>query len=338
MKNYKNSVIAFAVSICLTACELMFIEEPGKSPIAIFENFWQTFKDDYALFDERNVDWEATYEMYRPQVNINTRDAELYEIFTQMIAPIEDGHVALMASHHGAFDANKYFQERLDDELFDLSLIKRNYLDESEKTEGAKYVYGKIKSHDIAYIYFDDFRAEAVKLEAMLKAFPHVKGYIVDLRHNNGGDVSYSYSFLGKFIQENKFFLRSKTKNGRGANDYTPWYNWYLKKQNPYIDKPLIILTDRYTVSAAERMVMAAKTLPNVMIMGDTTNGTFGTKISRELANGWVYSYSIQKVEMFDGKSYEGIGLAPDVWVKNQEQEMEQGIDRTLQHAIDWLK
>ncbi|MDP2042483.1 MAG: S41 family peptidase [Algoriphagus sp.] len=337
MKIYKNITIAFAVAICLTACELMFIEEPGKSPIAIFENFWQTFKDDYGLFEERNIDWDANYETYRPQVNNNTSDAELYTILTEMIAPFEDGHVALMAMPHGAFDANKYLRDRIEDELFDLSMIKQNYLDESTVVEGAKFVYGKIKLHNIAYIFFDVFRADAVKLDEMWKAFPDVNGYIVDLRHNNGGDVSFSYSFLGKFIQEDKFFLRSKTKNGRGANDYSPWFNWYLKKQNPYIAKPLIILTDRYTVSAAERMVMAAKTLPNAIIMGDTTNGTFGTKVSRELVNGWTFAYSIQKVEMFDGKSYEGIGLSPDVWVKNEVQEMKQGIDRTLQTAINKL-
>ncbi|HRJ30538.1 MAG TPA: S41 family peptidase [Cyclobacteriaceae bacterium] len=338
MKSNKYFIILFAVAICLTACELMFIEEPGNSPVAVFENFWQSFKDDYAVFEERNIDWDMVYATFRPQISTATSDEDLFEILTRMIAPIGDGHVAIMAAQYGAFDANKYFQERIDDALFDLSLIKQNYLDESEKVEGTKFVYGKIKSHNIAYIYFDEFRADAVKLDNMLKDFSDVNGYIVDLRHNNGGDVSYSYSFLGKFTQEDKFFLRSKTKNGRGANDYTPWFNWYLKKQNPYIDKPLIILTDRYTVSAAERMVMAAKTLPNVIIMGDTTNGTFGTKISRELANGWVYSYSIQKVEMFDGKSYEGIGLTPDAWVKNHNQEVHQGIDRTLQHAIDWLK
>jgi len=83
---------------------------------------------------------------------------------------------------------------------------------------------------------------------------------------------------------------------------------------------------------------MAAKTLPKITVIGDTANGTFGTKISRELANGWFYSYSIQKVEMYDGKCYEGIGIEPDLWVKNDLQEMENGIGRTLKTAIDQFK
>jgi carboxyl-terminal processing protease len=95
------------------------------------------------------------------------------------------------------------------------------------------------------------------------------------------------------------------------------------------------VLTDRYTISAGERSVMAFKTLPNVTLMGDTTNGAHGTMIGRELANGWFYSLVPQKVELFDGKSYEGIGLAPDIPVKNQLSEIESGTDKILQTAIE---
>jgi C-terminal processing protease CtpA/Prc len=82
---------------------------------------------------------------------------------------------------------------------------------------------------------------------------------------------------------------------------------------------------------------MAFKTLPNVTIIGDTTNGAHGTMIGRELANGWFYSLVPQKVELFDGKSYEGTGLAPDVYSKNAMEEINSGIDKTLEKAIDEL-
>ena len=97
------------------------------------------------------------------------------------------------------------------------------------------------------------------------------------------------------------------------------------------------MLTDRYTISAGERAVMAFKTLPNVTLMGDTTNGAHGTMIGRELANGWFYSLVPQKVELFDGNTYEGTGLAPDVYSKNTMAEINSGIDNTLQKAIDEL-
>ncbi len=337
-KELFKASIHVLICIGIGSCSLLYVAEPANHPEALFENFWQSFNDDYAAFEERNIDWNNVYNQYRPRVNAETSEIELYNVLSEMIKPINDGHVALMAMPHGSIDANNYFREKTDDALFSLELVRSNYLHPDYKMLPDKYVYGKIDSHNIAYIFFDVFRADAVMLDAMLKDYPDVNGYIVDLRHNGGGDVSYSFSFLGRFITGDTYFLRSKTKNGKGPNDYTSWYNWHLTPSGSLIKKPLILLTDRYTVSAAERMVMAARALPNTLVVGDTTNGTFGTKISRELANGWFYSYSIQKVEMFDGKNYEGIGLPPDVWVKNDLQEMDLGIDRTLQYAINLLK
>lgn len=82
---------------------------------------------------------------------------------------------------------------------------------------------------------------------------------------------------------------------------------------------------------------MAFKTLPNVTVVGDTTNGAHGTMIGRELANGWFYSIVIQKVKLYDGISYEGIGIAPDVYSKNVITEITDGIDKTLQLSIEIL-
>ena len=91
-------------------------------------------------------------------------------------------------------------------------------------------------------------------------------------------------------------------------------------------------------MSAAERAVMAFKTLPNLVHMGDTTNGAHSTKIPRELPNGWIYTVVTQQIEFFDGKSYEGIGLIPDILVENTAEEMSAGQDKALEAAINQLK
>ncbi|MCB0678495.1 MAG: hypothetical protein KDC30_17480, partial [Saprospiraceae bacterium] len=68
--------------------------------------------------------------------------------------------------------------------------------------------------------------------------------------------------------------------------------------------------------------------------LGDTTNGSIGTKIGKELSNGWYYSVVTQKVEFLDGLSYEGPGIPPDTFVKNTAAEMAAGIDQTLATAL----
>lgn len=99
-----------------------------------------------------------------------------------------------------------------------------------------------------------------------------------------------------------------------------------------------MVLTDRFTIGAGERTVMVFKTLPNAVLIGDITNGAHGTMIGRELANGWFYSLVAQKVELSDGKSYEGIGIAPDIFVKNDISEINAGTDIVLQSAIGKIK
>jgi len=316
----------------------MFIEPPANNPEAIFENLWTAFQEEYAPFEERGVDWSAVYNSFRPLVNKNTTDEELFTIITQMLEKLDDGHVSLTAPGRDVFYSNKIRNEQIDDELFSLPVVK-TYLEPGFKIgEDDSFIYGKIKNENVAYIYFDYVGENFFKLNDFLNDYSNVNGYIIDMRHNQGGDFTYCFSEIGRLTDQSLYVFKSKTKNGKGSNDFTNWYEWYIHPKGAYISKPIVVLTDRYTISAGERSVMAFKALPNVTILGDTTNGALGTMIGRELANGWYYSLVPQKVEMFDGKSYEGIGLAPDTYSKNTLSDITAGIDKTLKTAIDELK
>ena len=83
---------------------------------------------------------------------------------------------------------------------------------------------------------------------------------------------------------------------------------------------------------------MAFQSLPNATLVGDTTNGAHSTMIGRELANGWKYTIATQKVRLADGRSYEGIGIAPDMPVRNNLADLKNGHDAVLEKAIDLLK
>jgi len=171
-------------------------------------------------------------------------------------------------------------------------------------------------------------------LDEALDYLDDVEGLIFDLRHNGGGDFTYAYSEFGRLTNQERFVHRSQTKNGTGHDDYTPWYDWNIHPKGKYFDKPIVLLTDRYTISAGERMTMAFKSLPNVLHLGDTTNGAFSTKILKELPNGWVYSVATQHTEFLDGKSYEGIGMIPDEVIRNTKEEVDAKVDHQLEVAI----
>lgn len=322
----------------LSACEKMFIEPPKNNPEAIFENLWNTFNEEYAPFEERKVNWDSIYNVYRPLVKSNTTDEELFQIISDMLKVFDDGHISLTAPNRQVFYSNRIRREKIDDELFNKQVIK-TYLESDFKTgTDESYIYGKIKNQNVAYIFFDYVGDNWFVLDDFLNKYNNVNGFIVDLRHNQGGDFTFCFSEIGRLTNQSRYVFRSKTKNGKSKNDYTEWKQWYIEPKGNFVNKPIILLADRYTISAGERSVMAFKTLPNVTFIGDTTNGAHGTMIGRELANGWYYSLVPQKVELFDGKSYEGIGLAPDIYIKNQLSEILQGTDKTLEYAIDQLK
>ncbi len=334
MKGNKILIFAFLfVNIFFYSCEkIFFTEEPVNDPESIFEYFWNYYNDNYAVFDERNVNWEEAYTLNSPLINENTTDDELYSVITSMLAPLNDGHVMIIAEGRTVFSSNKYFNERIDDSLFNKSVIEESYLDAGFTKEDG-FTYGTING-DIAYIFLPYIADNMPIVNTVLDEYANAKGLIIDLRHNGGGDFTWALSNLKRLTNEKRFVFTSRTKNGPGENDYIEWFDWYLEPEGEYYDKPVVLLTDRYTISAGERATMMIRVLPNATVIGDTTNASHSTMVTYQLANGWYFTLSPQDVKLPDGNSYEGIGLPPDIYIRNNLSDLENGIDAILDEAI----
>lgn len=337
MKNLRYILIC---PVLFAGCsDVFFDDEPVNSPEAVFESLYTSFVESYGPTIERNVNWDSLYTVYRPMVTANSTPDQLYNAITSMLAVLDDGHVGLTAPDKPGFNSNFIRHNKIDNDLFDLDLVKTNYLESGYNASSDNgYVYGKLKNENIAYIYFDYVADNFFVLEDFLKEYANVDGLVIDLRHNQGGDFTFSYSTLGPLTDKKRLCFKSRTKTGPGPNDFTNWYDWYIEPSGTYYDKPIIALIDRYTISAGERTAVALATLPNVTMMGDNTCGAFATMIGRELANGWYFTLPTQNTLLDDGKSYEGIGVIPDVYSRNDATEMSQGTDATLERAIAALE
>lgn len=320
--------------LTLSSCEkALFEPEPESHPEALFEDLWNTFNTDYSSFGVREVNWQEVYDQYRPLVNSETSDEELAQILRQVLRILDDGHVSLIVPEEEIFRSNKIYHEQIGLELFDLELIESDYMNNEYKGGGENWnTYGWIG--DIGYLHISGFRDNILEMNDILDYFDSARGLVFDLRANGGGDFTYAFTEFGRFTEEERYVFRSRTKTGPGETDYTKWYDWSLSPSGPYFDKPIVLLTDRLTISAGERAVMALKTLPNVIHLGDTTNGAFATKLGKELANGWDYSLVSQQLEYRDGVDYEGTGMPPDIVMKNTLEEINQGQDRILEEAL----
>ncbi|MDQ3845763.1 MAG: S41 family peptidase, partial [Bacteroidota bacterium] len=190
--------IALLVSVVgnLSCKKVLFHEEPSNDPQGVFQSLWEDFQKHYAVFEERGVNWEVLYSQYHPKITAGTSEEELYGIVTEMLSKLNDAHVNLTTPNRPVFNANRILNKKIDDDLFNLSVIKDNYL-KNKFTEGeaSVYVYGLIDN--IIYVHFRGINASFSILPKILQSYSEAKGLIVDLRHNPGGDFTYSFPELG---------------------------------------------------------------------------------------------------------------------------------------------
>ncbi len=75
----------------------------------------------------------------------------------------------------------------------------------------------------------------------------------------------------------------------------------------------------------------------NVTVIGERTSGAMGERIEKELPNGWIYSITGQVIIAADGNIYEGPGIPPDIEEINTVTEINSGMDRVLEKAIETI-
>ncbi|WP_462251535.1 hypothetical protein [Ekhidna sp.] len=104
-----NSLFLKAFTICLGFLVVNIASSQPNKPVETFEACWNLFNDSYASFEEKNIDWDKTYDEFRPQVTSTTTDKELFIVLTNMLKPLGDAHVNLIASNiDTAFSADRH--------------------------------------------------------------------------------------------------------------------------------------------------------------------------------------------------------------------------------------
>jgi C-terminal processing protease CtpA/Prc len=132
--------------------------------------------------------------------------------------------------------------------------------------------------------------------------------------------------------------MTTRKRNGPKRNEFTAAEEWYVEPTGKsQYTKPVVLLTSRFTQSAGETFSLAMNEMEHVTLMGDTTAGSYSDNPTTEMYNGWMFSLSIGDYRAADGKSYEGIGTAPDVWIRTSRQDLLNEKDPALEKAVEHL-
>jgi len=345
MKNkyiYISIVFVLSISGCT---DLLVGSPPPTTPTAVFDELWHDFDQRYALFDVYNVNWDSLYHIYRPHLTDQTEDSVLAKTIDTLLRNLHDRHIGFYAYTKYKSFSFTYGEGYLDSAIgFDFVKVSSYYLRSTAQSMGfGQIIYGFIND-SIGYIYLPTFTEDsgtygwAGYFGAVLDSLQSAKGLIVDIRGNSGGTQSNFISISSHFFSKTQNVLYNQLRNGAGHEDFSAAEPITISSSGKPYTKPIVLITDRFTVSAGEWFTLAMKLLPNVTHIGDTTSGAFSGRLDRELGNGWVYSMSIEKITNTNGVSYEGKGIPPEITIHlAPHYRVSFSKDTTLDRAIELL-
>ncbi len=343
----------------------------------VFDQFWTKMSTNYVYWDTDTTDWNAVYSKYQPvfsSLNLqNVEDRKLsVGYFRDMTKGLIDNHYYISFSADGILDSTVYpaFERKQYSQTFHYpytySNADTNYLDDgfvksadnNNSINGVPLIVlsGSI-NHDILFFSCNHFSLyksyHSDNLNSVRPALQFFfdrlsdksyKGVIIDVRSNEGGDISDLNFLLGSLVSRQLLFGYTQVKSNNGQFDYTPWIGSYINpsNQNDFVDRPVVVLADHASASLAETVAMAVRAMPNAKIIGETTWGATGPSTSEEVYNDGQFTVqgfmNIQtsscKFKYIDGINYEDVGFPPDIFLKTDNDILMNGKDIQLEKAI----
>lgn len=322
--------LIFLIIAFLPACELILGPDPDTSPEGILFSLWNDFNNVHAYLDIRMsnnsnsfTNWYDVYHNrqrgYARLVYQGMSEEALFNVCARMLGELNDSHVGLYAP--GKF-ASSYRESRDD---FDIYTVRTSLIG-SGNDKYKNFVYGTFRSDAsasctcIGYIHIESFvvdynfpenNAWDKKIDEIIKNLTHTKALVLDIRDNRGGDVFAMEYIVSRFAVTRKDYLKTSIKSGSGPNDYSSVKTHTIHPARSNYHGPVVLITNKNSVSAAERFTLALRTQDNVTHIGTATRGALSIRSSRPMINGWFYSISAEKVTDMSGKYYEGLGIAP---------------------------
>ena len=325
-----------AILMGLTSCHK--IEERADDPRGNFKALWSILDEHYCFFREKGVDWDQVHDKYARRIGSEMTREELFIVCADMLDELRDGHVNLSAPFN-----TSYYRKWWSDypQNFNKRLIEESYFNFNYR-QSSGMMYGLLENN-IGYIYYESFSATVGEgnLDYALNFLAAARGLIIDIRDNGGGSLTNVETFVARFIDRPTLVGYISHKTGPGHDDFSEPYAITYNPAGPgrvRWAKPVVVLTNRSTFSAANNFASVMKLLPGVRIAGATTGGGSGMPYSSEIPCGWSVRFSACSILNANGVSTEG-GVTPTEGcaVDMDPQDTLNGKDTMLEKAMELL-
>lgn len=328
--------IAIVGIIASITCSCHSVPEQTDNARGNFEALWTIIDEHYCFFKEKGVDWDAVHDKYARRIGEEMTREELFTVCSDMLDELRDGHVNLTSSFN-----TSYYRKWWSDypQNFSKRLIEESYFNFNYRQTGG-LMYGLL-NENIGYIYYGSFTSPVGEgnLDNVLYFLSAAQGLIIDVRDNGGGNLTNVETFVARFITEPTVVGYVSHKTGPGHDEFSePRAITYNPADIGRIrwGKPIIVLANRSTFSAANNFVSVMKLLPGVKVVGAVTGGGSGVPFSSEIPCGWSVRFSACSMLDAERRSTEqGVSPTEGCAVDLDPLDALQGKDTILEFAIN---
>lgn len=354
----------FLLCVLLAAASPAPAQAPALSlPEQDFEAFWKAFRDNYAFFPQKRVDWDATYRAYRGRVTAQTTDAQLTAVLKAMVEPLHDGHITLMRGDETLYkgeSARATFKKTFRPVLPEFWRVAYQQLQAAgfapvkasgPDFKGTRLLY-TTRTKTVGYLHLTRCFAElkgVVGTEAQEKQDQQLlqklvaqavarladcQTLIIDVRDNGGGHSG--YELAGRFSDQRLLANYKATRQPDSYDSFTAPTPYYLTPApGPRYTRPLVLLTSDQTASAAEDFTLALTRRAHVTQVGAATKGMLSDMLNVALPGGLQVTLSNQRYTSPEGQVLEDVGVQPAVPVEHTLADLQQQQDPVLRKALE---
>ncbi len=169
------------------------------------------------------------------------------------------------------------------------------------------------KEKNIGYIRLKSFNENSDK--QFLKSIKNfeknkkIKGYVLDLRNNPGGLLTQAINITDFFLDDGEIV----STKGRNISETR---KFFARKGDEINGKPIVVLINNGSASAAEIFAGALKDHKRAIILGENSYGKGSVQSVIPLKNGGGIRLTISKYYLPSGKSISEVGVTPDILVE----------------------
>jgi retinol-binding protein 3 len=242
--------------------------------------------------------------MQRKEYDTITNAAAFARTLTQHLQAVsKDKHLRVIFTGNGA----PAFGGRLSPEQYQAQASRRNFgFEKVERLSG-----------NIGYLDFRNFEDAELAGEtaaAAMTFLANTDALIIDLRQNGGGDPA-MVAFISSYLFDKKTHLNDLYNRAENRTEEF-WTKETVPGKKFGGEKPVFVLTAKYTFSGAEEFSYNLKNLKRATIIGEVTGGGAHPVAPQRINDDFIIGVPFARaINPISKTNWEGVGVQPDVAV-----------------------